>query len=133
MNGSVCLRGHPLLNPTGFGQAPYQPHPLLFLFLSPYSNTWAFYFLFSPISILASTTVRGLSASCSSPSPPSSFWPRRHLLSWIQNGRFAYFGRLIGVECIINVAWKQAFYVIPNTFFGDINKIVVPHYFCTLL
>ena len=80
---------------------PHQPHPLLFLFLSLYSSTGAFCFLFRPISILASAVVRGLSTSRSATSPPSSFWPRRHLLSRIQNGRFVYFRRLISVECIV--------------------------------
>ena len=100
-NGGLCIKGHPLLNPAGFGQVLDQPHPLLFLLLSPRGGAEDFCFLFGPITILASTAVRRLSASRSVPSPPSSFWPRRHLLSRIQRGRFAYFRRLVSMECIV--------------------------------
>ena len=101
MNGSLCIRGHPLLNPAGFDQVLDQLHPLIFLLLSPRGSAEDFCFLFGPITILASAAVRGLSASRLVPSPPSSFWPWRHLLSRIQRGCFAYFRRLVCVECII--------------------------------
>ena len=94
-------QGAPLLNLARFGQVLDQPHPLLFLLLNPHGGAEDFCFSFGPITILASAAVRGLSASHSVPSPHSSFWPRRHLLSRIQHGRFAYFRRLISVECIV--------------------------------
>ena len=126
MNGSLHIWGHPLLNPTGFGQALHPPHPLLFFLLGLCSSTGAFCFLFSPVSILASMAARGISASHSAPSSPSpSFW--RHFLLWVRNGRFAYFGLLISSECIVKHC-----YVKLNTFLVILIKlqfliIFVPH------
>ena len=115
MNGSLCIRGHPLLNPAGFGQVLHQPHPLIFLLLSLRGSTGAFCFLFGPITILASMA----STSRSAPSPPSFFfWLRRQLLSWIRNGCFVYFGHLISSKCIVkhclvtSIAMATTFFVI---------------------
>ena len=134
MNGSLCIKGHPLLNPAGFGQVLDQPHPLILLLLSPRGDAEDFCFSFSPITILASAAVRGLSAFRSVPSPSSSFWPRRRLkvsdpawtLRLLQTSykRGMYRKTLLG---------NKHCYVLPNTLFSDINKTVVPYHFCALL
>ena len=115
-------QGAPLLNLAGFGQVLDQPHPLLFLLFSPYGGAEDFCFSFSPITILASAAVRGFSASCSAPSPPSSPLPQRHLSSRIQHERFAYFRFFISRNVSLNIAWQQALRL-PNTFLVILLKL----------
>ena len=131
MNGSLLTGGHFLLNLAGFGQVLDQPHPFLFLILIPRGGVGDLCFSFSPISILTSTAIRGLSASCSVPSPPSSFWPRRHLLSRIQHERFTYFSCIVNTFLVIlikllfvNIFVSYCDYV--HVFYNFINTAARP-------
>ena len=128
MNG----RGHPLLNPAGFGQALHQPHPLIFLFLSLCGSTGAFCFLFGPITIFASAVARGVSASRSAPSPPSSsFWASTTASvldpEWML--RLLRKSYKLGMYRKTLLGNKHC-YVMPNTFLVILIKL---HFFITFV
>ena len=133
LNGSLYIRGHPLLNHVGVSQALHQPHPLLFSLFGLCGSMEVFCFSFSPISILASTAARGLSASRSAPSPS---WPLRqpegflllvqpHLHICLCGSPRAFcLGCTVGLECIVKLGLVSSItYVTPNTFYVQLIKL----------